>query len=206
MSPLITPWKRRIKFIEDIPLIHCQGDIVDAIPATLELSSPLLPVDEKANILIYENLRTGETADMTIQGANWEAQTFTPAVSHVLTKVSIKCRRVGDCGNVILGIRQTSGGLPSGNDIESVTIPQGMITPGTASGWIIVTFQGVSLSNGVTYALVVRAPSGDASNYFIWRVNASSPPYTGGQRCFSTNSGSSWTADSTRDYMFEEGI
>ena len=45
----------------------------------------------------------------------------------------------------------------------------------------------------------------DAPGRLYWRNDASSPTYANGARVGSTNSGTSWTEDTTRDFIFEEG-
>jgi hypothetical protein len=53
------------------------------------------------------------------------------------------------------------------------------------------------------YGIVGFVMAGDGS--LAWRNDSTSPPLANGARCGSTDSGSSWVEDTTRDYIFEEG-
>lgn len=48
--------------------------------------------------------------------------------------------------------------------------------------------------------------SSTAVSKVYWLTDASSPTYANGKRWYSTNSGTSYTGDATRDFIFEEGI
>ncbi|GAF73259.1 unnamed protein product, partial [marine sediment metagenome] len=65
--------------------------------------------------------------------------TFTPATSYDLGKIELYLTRDSEgTGNVTLHIRATAGGLPTGEDLTSVTIDGATISD---EGWEWVTFQ-----------------------------------------------------------------
>ena len=163
-----------------------------------------VPVVSLQGFNIFAQFILGDDDAMNIFDVNWEAQTFTPIASHQINYVELWMLRTGAPGDVTVSIRETSEGLPTGADLVSATINGNDLSTGTMV--VSVNLTGAALTGGVVYAIVVRATGGDSTNHVSWRADATSPPYTGGQRCLSTNSGSSWTADSTRDFLFSEGI
>ena len=133
----------------------------------------------------------------------WQGQTFTPAVTGPVVRADVQLFCSGCTGttpNLTLSIRATSGGLPTGADLASATIPGFSSSSGvyyTANFGVPAT-----LTSGTQYALLLR-PVADPSvgaGYF-W-IRSSPSTYANGQRVFSGDSGASWTADVTRDFNF----
>jgi hypothetical protein len=156
---------------------------------------------------IYESYNAGDDGDSSIYGSTWRAQTFTPSVAHTITSVKLMLWRTGSGpGTITVGIRATDGsGLPTGSDLCSGTIDGNTLTISSAGAWYEITFaSGYDLSAGTQYAIVARAPGGDAGNRGYWRRDASSATYSGGNLLQSANSGSTWTPLADRDFMFEE--
>jgi hypothetical protein len=154
---------------------------------------------------MYEYYNTGDDNHVWLYGSTWVAQTFTPSVAHTITSVKLKLFRVGSPGTVTVSIRATSGGQPTGGDLCSGTTSGNTLPTGSPFEWREISLgSGYGLSAGTTYAIVVRATSGDSSNYLWWRVDGSSPTYGGGMYLLSFNSGSSWTSGASYDLMFEE--
>jgi hypothetical protein len=154
---------------------------------------------------MYEYYNTGDDNHVWLYGSTWVAQTFTPSVAHTITSVKLKLFRVGSPGTVTVSIRATSGGQPTGSNLCSGTTSGDTLTTSAPGEWREITLgSGYGLSAGTTYAIVVRATSGDGSNYVWWRVDGSSPTYGGGMYLLSSDSGSSWTSGASYDLMFEE--
>ena len=149
---------------------------------------------------------TGDDANLEILAATWWYQTFTPLASHNLTSVKLLLYRIGSPGTVTASIRTTDvNGKPTGNDLCSGTINGNTLTTDNAGDWYEITQgAGYNVVAGTKYAIVVRAPSGDASNMLVWRWDSTSATYTGGNAGKSENSGSTWTGYSFADCMFEE--
>ncbi len=150
-----------------------------------------------------EYYKTGDDGGANIHSTQWDAQTFTTASSQTIRGVHLKLYRDGSPGTITASIKATSGGEPTGDDLTSGTIDGNGLTDTSPGQWYYIDLTDYTLNGSTTYALVVRAPSGDASNQFYWRLDSSSPTYTGGSRWHSGDSGSSWSQDTTRDYMFE---
>lgn len=157
------------------------------------------------NMRKYQYYNTNDDDDRDGYTANWMAQTFTPVVDHVVGKVKLKLFRVGDPGTITVSIKATSGGKPVGADLCSGTILGTDITLDSNGDWYEISFgDGFDLDIGAQYAIVVRAPSGDASNKVSWRADITSPTFTGGTFVSSSDSGVDWSVVSGVDCMFEE--
>jgi len=154
----------------------------------------------------FELYISGDDTHTDLQsGTSWKAQTFTPSIAHSITSVKLKLFRVGSPGTITVSIRATDGsGHPTGDDLTSGTTDGDTLTTNNAGEWREVTLTSYTLSAGTKYAIVIRALSADASNYFACREHINSPTYTGGNREYSTDSGSSWSATTGADMMFRD--
>lgn len=168
----------------------------------LSISPPTIGRDATC---IYERYQSGDDASLGIYGANWEAQTFTPTIAHSINRVQLKVRRAGSPGTVTLGIRATTANIPNGADLTNGTFDANGL-PTDKDIWVIVSFASSALAAGTRYAIAVRAQGGDADNYLAWRADVTSPTYANGARCYSADGGASWTEDTTRDFIFEQGF
>jgi hypothetical protein len=138
----------------------------------------------------------------------WEAQTFTTALAQRIRGVWLKVfRDSGGAapGNVTVSIKAVDGSFhPTGVDLCMATI-NGNEVPflGSASAdWLWIPFTIAPwLGNATRYAIVVRC----ATSGFNWRSDNTSPIYSGGNREYSTNAGTTWTADTAKDYLFKVG-
>ncbi len=143
-----------------------------------------------------------------ITATSWSGMTFTPAVSGLLTRadVALFCSN-GLCTgtpNLTLSVRATSGGLPTGADLASASIP------GFSSG-ASVFYTGIfasppTLAAGTQYALIIRPDSNPSSGNYDITVSGNGTTaqdvYSGGTRVSSANSGSTWTSTTGRDAGF----
>jgi len=155
---------------------------------------------------LYEHYNIGDDASAALYDAEWRAQTFTPSAAHKITSVKLKIYRAGSPGTITVSIRATDGsGHPIGGDLCSGTIDGNALTTSSPGEWREITLgAGYDLDASTQYAIVVRAPSGNASNLLRYRVDASSPTYAGGCLEQSHNSGSTWSSIPSYDSMFEE--
>lgn len=153
----------------------------------------------------YQYYDTGQDADRDAYGVNWEGQTFTPGITHLLGSVKLKLFRVGSPGTITVSIRATSAGKPTGGDLCSGTIDSAVITEDTNGEWYEITLgDGYQVAADTQYAIVVRAPSGDVDNKLSLLADTSSPTYTGGTHVDSSDSGADWNTYSGVDLLFEE--
>lgn len=135
---------------------------------------------------------------------NWEAQTFTPGSSISCKGVCLRGTRLATVTTLTVGIYATSGGLPTGAALGSATLDISGIQSTLAADsqqWMRIWFASpISLTGSTVYSIVVSHAGGDVNNNFRWMNQAAD--YGGGQRCYSSNAGSSWTADAANDFRF----
>ncbi len=127
----------------------------------------------------------------------WFGQTFTAAASGPLTRVDVNLFCSGCSGttpDIVVSIRAASGDLPTGADLATATIPG--FSSGSG-GFFSATFAApVTITSGTQYAIVVRAVSNPSAGTYAYVVSTGSP-YGAGRRVTSTNSGSTWTGQTT---------
>src|SRR5204863_5063328 len=91
---------------------------------------------------------------------SWVGQTFTANMSGPMTKADLDLFCSGCTGtipNLTLSVRATSGGLPTGADIATGTIPG--FSSGAASYASATFTTPLNVTAGTTYALIVRPVS-----------------------------------------------
>lgn len=175
-----------------------------AFTETPNLVIPVPPVIAIAEVaLIDQRYDLGDDGDFSIEGLNWEAQTFTTLNAHNLEVIEILCRRVLNPGNVTISIRATAADLPDGVDLASITFSGNALS--AANAWITRYVAALAVGAATKYAIVICAPAGDAANYLVWRKDGTVPTYAGGARCLSADGGVTWAEDTNTDFMFREG-
>lgn len=153
---------------------------------------------------LYEYYNTGDDTKSFAYGVIWCAQTFTPSIAHTITSVKLLLYRKGSPGTITVSIRATSSGHPTGADLCSGTINGNTLTTDTAGLWYEITLGAGYALSATKYATIIRALSGDTSNWIGWRADISNPTYTGGCFEYSTNSGTGWFTYTVQDMMFED--
>lgn len=153
---------------------------------------------------LYEHYNTGDNnAELT--DALWVcSHTFTPQITHNITLVKLKVYRLGNPGTITVGIRATSGGVPTGSNLTSGAFNGDAITTDGDGDWIEVELTPYRLSVSTKYAIVLTSLAEHDSNSLYWRSEANSPIYTRGALCWSNDGGLSWTEYPNQDMMFEE--
>lgn len=147
---------------------------------------------------LREFYNTGDDIWITPAVTDWYAMTWTTTAAYSITSVKLKIYRGGTPpANVIVSIRDTVAGKPSGGDLTSGSIAGVGLTgnPGIFEEILLTPYD---LEDATKYAIVVRCDTVSCG----WRIDNSSPSYGGGNGVFSNNSGSSWTTK-TYDMMFE---
>ncbi len=116
------------------------------------------------------------------------AQSFQPASSGVLNKVSISIKKTGSPADAIVRVMQDGGGKPDKNAVlTSGTLYSSLVS--STYGWIDVTFNtSPALIQDVTYWLMIDT-SQDLNNYWAWQQDLAQS-YTGGLPKWSPN----WSA------------
>ena len=154
----------------------------------------------------YEQYTTGDDADGDdIYGVNWAGQQFTAGtVSHTVTSVLVKIKRVGSPGTITLSLREANAIYhPTGTDLAYGTLDGDTISDGAGGTWYEFDISGISLEASELYALVMRAPDGGAADYVEWRWD-SGGGLDDAIASLSEDAGITWTVDAGgADYLFE---
>jgi len=154
---------------------------------------------------LYEYYNISDAALASLEGAFWQGQTLTPRAAHTVTSVKLLMYRHGSPGTVTVAVKAVDGaGLPTGADLCSGTTSGDTLPVDYGGEWREVTLgAGAALSAATKYAIVVKAAAGDGNNYVRWRYK-SPGPYPRGAHVFSSDGGTTWEEDTSRDLMFEE--
>jgi len=139
----------------------------------------------------------GGTEKAKSQGFQLPASLTVSSASFYLKK------NAGTPGNITVRIETDSTNKPSGTLANASAT--GTITSfsTTSYGWVTVTFAApFSLSSATTYHLVLKTAAAANDTNYAWAADASSPSFSSGAQSYSTDGGSTWTADSTKDQYF----
>ena len=166
----------------------------------------------KGSPTLYEYWNTSQNGtNIPIASANWTYQTFTTNITdiaHSVVFINLYMQRVGTLpGDVIVSVRHTANLTtapcilaPTGDDIVSATLDGDTFS--TSYTWYKFIFTEKCLEANTTYAIVVKVPDANTTSYIQWGLT-NPGTYAGGNAGFSTNSGSTWTANCTVDQLFE---
>src|SRR5262249_33234043 len=138
---------------------------------------------------------------------SWAGQTFTPAVTGRLNRVDVElfcsaCSGVNP--NITVSIRNTTGAtpVPTGADLATATLAG--FNDGGAGGLKTVTFSSpITVTAGTRYAFIFRSVSARTAGTYAYTCScvttgfSNTNPYGSGQFVTSSNSGSTWSADTT---------
>jgi hypothetical protein len=157
------------------------------------------------NLTIDQQNTAGTTTGTGFGTPAWTGQTFTPAVNGQLVAADIQLFCNG-CGatppNLTLSVRNTAAGLPTGADLDSVTVPGSVFSSGATVTFTASFGSPATLTSGTQYALILRPVSVPAGSGYFW-IRSSPSTYASGSRVLSANSGGTWSTDTTRDYNFK---
>ena len=151
----------------------------------------------------YEYYITGADNATAAYGDNWVAQTFNTTSSHTITQVKLKLYRTGTPGIFYVALREADiNGHPTNVNLTYGSLDGDTLTTNTTGALyaINMTYE-ISLEDDTKYALVLWT-GGNVDNAINWRYN-SAGSYSSGNYEYSTNGGTSWTADTDKDLMFE---
>ena len=153
---------------------------------------------------LKDSFTTFDGTGSTAYGVRWRFQTFTTTSAYAVSGIALNCWKYGSPGNITVSIRAVDGdGKPTGGDLATVTVVDSVISTLPTLAYYTFTFvSSYNLSNATKYAIVWRAPGGDAGNYFQ-AFGYDSSGYADGGFGTSSDSGSSWSSPSaTRDMNF----
>lgn len=150
-------------------------------------SSPSMAVD----VLDQSNEATVAGTDSLTQSLPYVGQTFTAGLAGPLSKVDVSVGRAAATTDLTVEIRATSGGLPTGPALSSVTMPYGDI--GASRSWITFTFVSpITVTSGVEYAIVLTSPVGAGTGYNFTATSDSAYP---DGRWVQSSNGTSWNTN-----------
>lgn len=155
-------------------------------------------------LTLYEHYLVGPAAHPS-ESDNWSGQTFTPQISHHLFEVKFRVYRVGWPGIVTIDTYACDPAhKPTGSILSTGTFNGNLVTTNTLGEMQTIPLSfGCSPLSGVEYALIIKAPAGNASNYINMKADPSST-YTRGVSLKTWNGGATWSVSLTADKVFEE--
>ena len=193
-------------FIKSIPL--CNGDPnVDEMGDISSVSIKLVGTLYDGTKTLYERFNTPINTAYSMYGNNWLAQIFTvgntgASEQHHAVCVKLYLRRYGTPGPFVVSLRNVSDYDPIGTDLTIGSIDGNTIP--LEQEWIEIPLSGCTLNADSQYAILCRAPGGDATNYISW-LGYSGSTYGGGWYNYSNDGGVTWPgASSPVDLAFEE--
>ena len=160
----------------------------------------------------YNNTNTREY--YRLFSNTWYAgQSFTPSLTSRLEQVKMyvslsnDAAPVGTGSTLIVEIQHdnsSSNNKPNGTVIANATTTGLTVVAANTYYWKTFNFSTKPvLEKGTKYHIVIRNNNSDT--YRLGTDN-STPTYTGGELVYSTNSGATWTNDSTQDAIFDTNM
>ncbi len=130
-----------------------------------------------------------QTADFTFADNNSRedaAQSFKPAITSPLNKVSLYIKKVGNPQDADVIIVADNAGKPDKNSLATAKLKASKVT--ATYGWVEVAGfdKNPQLTAGTTYWLVIDAGSTSSSKYWIWGASSDSA-YIDGKGMYSPN-------------------
>ncbi len=182
-----------------------QSDFQTGVGTNVDVTTSPGDITLSNEPLVDQQNTAGTTTGTGFGTPAWTGQTFIPAVTGTLVKADVQLFCNG-CGatppNLTLSVRNTSAGLPTGADLATTTIPGSAFASGATVLFTASFGSPATLTSGTQYALVLRPVSVPAGTGYFW-IRSSPSTYPNGQRVLSADSGSTWSADATRDYNFK---
>jgi len=185
------------------PTDTTQSDFQRGVQTNLDLNTSPGDVTLSNAPTLDQANTAGTTTGTGFSTASWGGQTFIPAVTGQLVQVDVQLFCSGCTGttpNLTLSVRSTSGGLPTGGDLATATLPG--FSSGAGIYYSVIFGSPATLTSGTQYALILRPVANPSVGGYFW-IRSSPSTYANGQRVISTDNGVTWTADSTRDFNFK---
>lgn len=171
-------------------------------PPVVVLGSQIISPSEETKFEYYSEAHASAAG---IYDSIYYAQTFTPSISHVSTKVKLLLHRIGSPGTVIVSIQGVDvSDHPDNNDLCSGTTDGDTLTDDSEGEWREIVLGDAGLFEGTKYAIVVKALGGDSSNRLNWKRDAFEPTYEGGCQESTGSHGGTWNSFFGYDFIFEE--
>jgi len=161
--------------------------------------------DTTATVWIDEasGLETGQDGDEATWTTNYRklSQSFKVYATANRSKVKLYLKRCAGTADDPIDIEiheANDDGTPKLDILYSSSIPS---FTSTSYAWYTATFSNANLTAGKNYAIVISGGYDDASNYYCWGVDSTSPTFSDGN--FASKLGAAaWTAESSKDALF----
>lgn len=183
------------------PVDTAQSDFQAGVPTNLDLTTAPGAVT-LASATVANPVHAGGTSTGTsFATTSWGGQTFLAGVTGPVVRAEVQLfgTVTGTPPSITVSLRATSAGLPTGADLATATLPG--FTSGSGT-WYTVSFASpAALTAGTTYALILRPATNPSAGGYFW-IRSSPGGYADGQRVLSSDGGTTWSADATRDFNF----
>jgi hypothetical protein len=162
----------------------------------------VLPVIAQKEEKFEYNTEYDSTAP--VYGLIWLGQTFTPQISHKLSKIVLTGWEEGNPeSDFIVSMRATDeDGKPTGEDLAVKSIWAMSISPEESEIEIVFDTQ-ILLVAGTKYVIVCRCPDGNEQQRIVL-VASDLNPYPRGEKLYSEDGGETWEIHEELDLWFEE--
>jgi len=150
---------------------------------------------------LQESFELSDGTGFSAYGTIWRFQTWTTTSAYTITDVALYGFKFGSPGDIKVSIRKVDveTGKPTGGDLCSVTVAEGVISDFPTRAWYTFTFDdSYALDDAKQYAIVIRAIGGSAANYYA-PFGYGSSGYAGGGS--GSGDGSSWSVVNTTNDM-----
>ena len=124
----------------------------------------------------------------------WVGQTFVPGVSGALSRleVSLFCFQcAGANPDIIVEVRTTSGGLPTGTVLATTSVTG--FSSASSAFYSAAFTSPATLNAGTTYAFTIRSTAARTTGTYAASFSTTAAAYPDGNRVGSSNSGLTWT-------------
>jgi hypothetical protein len=124
----------------------------------------------------------------------WVGQTFVPELSGALSRldVSMFCFQcAGTNPDIIVEVRTTSGGLPTGTVLATTTLPG--FSSSSSTFYSAVFTSPANLTAGTTYAFTIHGATARTTGTYAASFSTTAAAYPSGTRVGSANRGLTWT-------------
>ena len=150
-----------------------------------------------------QTIQTGEQKVGEIEANEDAAQSFEPDITHLISRVSLLLKRVGNPFNSTVRLVSDNAGNPSPTTLATGSLNSGSV--GTGYGWVDISFStNPTLTAGQKYWIVIDTPAPGNSKYYVWAKHDNSG-YGNGVGKKSNDFGASpsvWT-DANGDFGFQ---
>jgi hypothetical protein len=154
-----------------------------------------------ADASLFENcILTGEYA-LSTYGTRWVSQRFVPDITHTVSNIKIRIRRVGLPGTAVVGLYQTdaSGHTDKTKELTHHTFDANIRSE--SFEWVNFPVASITVTTGVRYAILLRATSGNSANKLEWEdVTGSFGSYSAER---TSDSGATWINLPSTSFLFE---